>query len=262
MKISSRSVAKRAVAKRGHSDAESSDNRMISRENASQILEWFRLNKSGAKSELNYTTPFELIIAVSLSAQCTDKRVNMVTPALFKRFPSPELLAAASFDTVYELVKSVSFPNNKAKHLIEMAKMLVADFNSQVPSTVEELEKLPGVGRKTANVVASIIYGAPVIAVDTHVFRVAHRVGFSNGADPLHVEKDLNSYIAVGMRAEAHHWLILHGRYLCTARNPKCGECGISEWCMKRLQSADRQTKPVKPIKAVKRVKAVKKREL
>jgi endonuclease III len=202
---------------------------------ATQILEWFRLNKSGAKSELNFKTPFELIIAVCLSAQCTDKRVNMVTPALFKKYPTPESLAAAPFESVYDYVKSLSFPNNKAKHLVDMAKMLVSEFHSHVPSTVEELEKMPGVGRKTANVVASIIYGAPVIAVDTHVFRVAHRIGFSNGTTPLDVEKDLNGYIPVEMRAEAHHWLILHGRYVCTARKPKCEECGISEWCMKRL---------------------------
>lgn len=198
---------------------------------AAKILEWFRQNMVSAKSELNFNNPFELIVAVILSAQCTDKRVNMVTPALFERFPSPELLSEASFEEVYEYIKSVSFPNNKAKHLLGMAKKLVDDFGSQVPSEVERLESLPGVGRKTANVVASIIYGAPVIAVDTHVFRVSHRLNFSNGKTPLDVERDLNNLIPVEDRAEAHHWLILHGRYVCTARNPKCGECGIRQWC-------------------------------
>ncbi len=198
---------------------------------AGQILGWFKKNMASAKSELDFRNPYELIIAVILSAQCTDKRVNLVTPALFERFPEPELLAEASFEEVYEFIKSVSFPNNKAKHLLGMAKKLVEDFGSQVPSTVQELETLPGVGRKTANVVASIIYGAPVIAVDTHVFRVSHRLGFSNGKTPLDVERDLNSLIPLEDRAEAHHWLILHGRYVCTARNPKCGECGVCQWC-------------------------------
>lgn len=206
----------------------------ISKQKAEMILEWFRQNKSGAKSELGFSDPFQLIVAVSLSAQCTDKRVNLVTPALFKRFPTPESMAEASFEEVFKYIKSVSFPNNKAKHLIDMAKMLVSDFHSEVPSSIEELEKLPGVGRKTANVVASIVYGAPVIAVDTHVFRVAHRIGFSNGATPLDVENDLNKYIPVEMRADAHHWLILHGRYVCTARKPQCEQCGIATWCMKR----------------------------
>ena len=166
-----------------------------------------------------------------LSAQCTDKRVNMHTPALFLRFPTPEMLAQATFEEVYDLIKSISFPNNKAKHLIGMARMLVSDFGGEVPSEVEQLERLPGVGRKTANVVASIIYNKPVIAVDTHVFRVCHRLGFSAGKTPLEVEKDLNKLIPMQERAIAHHWLILHGRYICTARNPKCAGCPIREWC-------------------------------
>ena len=184
-----------------------------------------------AESELDFRNPYQLIVAVILSAQCTDKRVNMHTPALFLRFPTPELLAQASFEEVYDLIKSISFPNNKARHLIGMAQMLVSDFGGEVPSEVEQLERLPGVGRKTANVVASIIYNKPVIAVDTHVFRVSHRLGFSAGKTPLEVEKDLNSLIPMEERAIAHHWLILHGRYICTARNPKCAGCPIREWC-------------------------------
>lgn len=208
----------------------------INRESNS-ILAWFKENMKSAKSELDYQNPFQLIIAVILSAQCTDKRVNMVTPALFERFTTPQSLADASFEEVLELIKSISFPNNKARHLLGMARMLVDEFDSIVPSRVEQLEKLPGVGRKTANVVASIIYGAPVIAVDTHVFRVSHRLGFSNGKTPLEVEKDLNALIPEDDRAEAHHWLILHGRYICTARKPKCTECGISQWCPSAVRS-------------------------
>lgn len=184
-----------------------------------------------AESELDFRNPYQLIVAVILSAQCTDKRVNMHTPALFLRFPTPEMLAQATFEEVYDLIKSISFPNNKAKHLIGMARMLVSDFGGEVPSEVEQLERLPGVGRKTANVVASIIYNKPVIAVDTHVFRVSHRLGFSAGKTPLEVEKDLNKLIPMQERAIAHHWLILHGRYICTARNPKCGGCPIRECC-------------------------------
>lgn len=195
------------------------------------ILRWFRENVPVAKSELHYDNPFELIIAVILSAQCTDKRVNMVTPPLYKRFPTPESLAAASFEEVYGYIKSVSYPNNKTRHLLGMAKMLVENYGAIVPDTVEELQKLPGVGRKTANVVASIIYKAPVIAVDTHVFRVANRTGLSCGKNPLEVEKELTENIPADERAIAHHWLILHGRYVCTARKPKCDECGIWRWC-------------------------------
>lgn len=195
------------------------------------ILDYFRQNVPVAESELDFRNPYQLIVAVILSAQCTDKRVNMHTPALFLRFPTPEMLAQATFEEVYDLIKSISFPNNKAKHLIGMAQMLVSDFGGEVPSEVEQLERLPGVGRKTANVVASIIYNKPVIAVDTHVFRVSHRLGFSAGKTPLEVEKDLNKLIPMQERAIAHHWLILHGRYICTARNPKCAGCPIREWC-------------------------------
>ncbi len=184
-----------------------------------------------AESELHYRSPYELLVAVILSAQCTDKRVNMVTPALFEAFPTPEALAVATFDDVYPYVKSVSYPNAKARHLIAMAQMLLEKHNGEVPSDIDELMKLPGVGRKTANVIASIVYDKPVIAVDTHVFRVAHRLGLSDGSTPYAVEKDLERHISMELRPIAHHWLILHGRYTCTARNPQCPQCGLSQWC-------------------------------
>ena len=195
------------------------------------VTRWFSANMERAESELHYDSPFHLLIAVILSAQCTDKRVNMYTPVIFKRFPEPEDLAAASFEEVYELIKSISIPNNKAKHLIGMASMLVSDFDSKVPSEPADLEKLPGVGRKTANVIASVIYGKAVIAVDTHVFRVSRRLGLSDGATVEAVEKDLTAGFAEELRGTAHHWLILHGRYVCTARKPKCQECGLQEFC-------------------------------
>ena len=195
------------------------------------VTRWFSANMERAESELHYDSPFHLLIAVILSAQCTDKRVNMYTPVIFKQFPEPEDLAAASFEEVYELIKSISFPNNKAKHLIGMASMLVSDFDSKVPSEPADLEKLPGVGRKTANVIASVIYGKAVIAVDTHVFRVSRRLGLSDGATVEAVEKDLTAGFAEELRGTAHHWLILHGRYVCTARKPKCQECGLQEFC-------------------------------
>lgn len=204
---------------------------MTEKERRNAIFDWFRANMPDAKSELQFDSPFQLIVAVVLSAQCTDKRVNMHTPAIFKRFPTPQSLADASVEEIYSYISSISFPNNKAKHLKGLGEVLVSKFNSVVPSTVEELEQLPGVGRKTANVVASIVFGAPVIAVDTHVFRVARRLGLSTGFTPLAVEEDLTRMIPVKDRADAHHWLILHGRYICTARNPKCAECGVSELC-------------------------------
>ena len=204
---------------------------MTEKQRKNNILNYFRENVPVAESELDFKNPYQLIVAVILSAQCTDKRVNMHTPALFMRFPTPQLLAQATFEEVYDLIKSISFPNNKAKHLLGMAKMLVEEFGGEVPSETQQLERLPGVGRKTANVVASIIYNKPVIAVDTHVFRVSHRLGFSKGKTPLEVEKDLNKLIPLQERAIAHHWLILHGRYICTARNPKCGTCPIRDFC-------------------------------
>lgn len=184
-----------------------------------------------AETELHYDTPFHLLIAVILSAQCTDRRVNMHTPAIFARFPEPADLAAASFEEVYGLIRSISFPNNKAKHLIGMASRLMSDFGGTVPSEPSELETLPGVGRKTANVIASVIYDKPVIAVDTHVFRVSRRIGLSDGNNVETVEKDLTEGFPAELRAKAHHWLILHGRYVCTARKPKCSECGIRDFC-------------------------------
>ena len=195
------------------------------------ITKWFRENMEIAQSELNYDTPFHLLIAVILSAQCTDKRVNMHTPEIFARFPEPTDLAAAEFEEVFQLIKSITFPNNKAKHLIGMAKMLVDNYSGVVPSEVEDLVKLPGVGRKTANVIASIIYDKPVIAVDTHVFRVSRRMGLSDGTNVEAVERDLTAGFAPELRPKAHHWLILHGRYVCTARKPKCAECGLKDLC-------------------------------
>lgn len=195
------------------------------------ITEWFSANMEIAETELHYDSPFHLLIAVILSAQCTDKRVNMHTPVIFKRFPEPEDLAAASFEEVYELIKSISFPNNKAKHLIGMASKLVSDFGSEVPSEPSQLETLPGVGRKTANVIASVIYDKPVIAVDTHVFRVSRRIGLSDGSTVEAVERDLTEGFEPSLRPKAHHWLILHGRYTCTARKPKCESCGLQDLC-------------------------------
>ncbi len=186
-----------------------------------------------AQTELHYDTPFQLLIAVILSAQCTDKRINLVTPAIFHDFPEPEDLAATDFDTLFPYIKTVSYPNNKTKHLIGMAQMLVTDFNSEVPATIEELVKLPGVGRKTANVIASVIFNMPAMAVDTHVFRVSERLGLTkNAKTPLETEKQLVKYIPEQYISRAHHWLILHGRYVCLARTPKCGECALKNFCL------------------------------
>lgn len=185
-----------------------------------------------AETELIYSNPYELLVAVILSAQCTDKRVNMVTPALFKAFPTPKVMAAASSDEVFQYIKSISYPNNKAKHLVGMAKMLVNDFKGIIPSDINELQKMPGVGRKTANVIASVIYDKPTMAVDTHVFRVSARLGLTtNAKTPLETEKQLVKYIPKEKIAIAHHWLILHGRYICLARKPKCELCGLREYC-------------------------------
>ena len=204
---------------------------MTRKERFNSIVEWFSANQPEVRSELHYENPFQLLVAVILSAQCTDRRVNMVTPPLFDRFPTPKSLAAAGFDDVFPFVKSVSYPNSKATHLIGMAQKLMSDFGGQVPSDIDALMTLPGVGRKTANVIASIVYDKPVIAVDTHVFRVAHRLGLSDGKTPLDVELDLERHIPLEKRAIAHHWLILHGRYTCTARSPKCEECPLTQWC-------------------------------
>lgn len=196
------------------------------------VLAWFERNMPNAKSELNYTNPFELLVAVVLSAQCTDKRVNLTTPALFKRFPDAHAMAGAEVNEIYDLIASISFPNNKALHLSQMAKKLVADFGGEVPSEMDELQSLPGVGRKTANVVRVVAFGIPAMPVDTHVFRVAARIGLSEKAKtPEETERQLISYIPNHLLSDAHHWILLHGRYVCTARKPKCDECGISEYC-------------------------------
>lgn len=202
-----------------------------------RVTQWFSDNMESPQTELHYDSPFHLLIAVILSAQCTDKRVNMYTPQIFTCFPEPADLASASFEEVYELIKSISFPNNKAKHLIGMAKKLVEDFDSVVPDDTELLETMPGVGRKTANVIASVIYDKPVIAVDTHVFRVSRRLGLSDGTTVEAVEKDLTEGFAPELRPKAHHWLILHGRYVCTARKPKCHECGLQDICREYIEN-------------------------
>jgi len=204
---------------------------MLKKDRYSKIMDWFEENQPMPVTELHYDSPFHLLIAVILSAQCTDRRVNMVVPPLFERFPEPKDLAAAEFDEVFPLIKSVTYPNSKTEHLIAMATRLVSDFNSEVPSDIDQLMSLPGVGRKTANVIASIVYDKPVIAVDTHVFRVSRRLGLSDGKTVDAVRKDLEKHIPENRRAKAHHWLILHGRYVCVARKPKCEECQIRDWC-------------------------------
>jgi endonuclease-3 len=205
---------------------------MTKKERFEKIIGYFSTHQPVAETELQYSNPYELLVAVILSAQCTDKRVNMVTPALFKAFPVPEVMAVANSDEVFQYIKSISYPNNKAKHLVGMAKMLVNDFKGVVPSDVNELQKLPGVGRKTANVIASVVYDKPAMAVDTHVFRVSARLGLTtNAKTPLETEKQLIKYIPKDKVAIAHHWLILHGRYICVARTPKCEICPLTEWC-------------------------------
>lgn len=201
------------------------------------ILDYFLNNVPVAESELHFNNAFELLVAVVLSAQCTDRRVNMVTPALFASYPDAEAMSEASPAEILTLIKSISYPNSKAGHLSAMTKKLVSDFGGEVPSDVDALMSLPGVGRKTANVVASIIFNEPVIAVDTHVFRVAHRLGLSKGTTPRAVELDLERHIPKEIRPIAHHWLILHGRYICKALTPKCGECPIRAFCMYQSQN-------------------------
>lgn len=196
------------------------------------IIDYFSVAMPVAESELEFRSPYELVVAVMLSAQCTDKRVNLTTPAFFERFPSPEELAKVTPEEIYPYIRSISYPNNKAKNLSKMARMLVGEFGGVVPDTVAELERLPGVGRKTANVVASVLFGREVMPVDTHVFRVSRRIGLTIGAkNPLQAEVQLEKGFPGHLLPIAHHWLILHGRYVCTARKPKCEECGIREWC-------------------------------
>ena len=205
---------------------------MTKKERFEKIIHYFATHQPIAETELRYKNPYQLLVAVILSAQCTDKRVNMVTPSLFKAFPDPEVMAAATSDEVFQYIRSISYPNNKAKHLVAMANMLVNDFKSIVPAEVDQLQKLPGVGRKTANVIASVVYDKPAMAVDTHVFRVSNRLGLTtNSKTPLETEKQLVKYIPEDKIAVAHHWLILHGRYICIARRPKCEICPLTQWC-------------------------------
>jgi len=205
---------------------------MLKKERYQAFVQYFSDKQPEAETELHYNNPFELLIAVILSAQCTDKRINQITPKLFERFPSPESLAASTSDEVFTYIRSVSYPNNKAKHLVGMAKILVDQFGGTVPEDIDDLQKMPGVGRKTANVIASVIYNAPAMAVDTHVFRVSNRLGLTTAAKtPLAVEKQLVKYLPQDKIHIAHHWLILHGRYVCVARSPKCKICAISHFC-------------------------------
>ena len=205
---------------------------MTKKERYAFVIDWFEKNMPDAQTELHYTDPYELLVAVILSAQCTDKRVNMVTPALFEKFPSAEILAKAEFEDVEPLVRSISFANNKTRHLIGMAKMLMEKFHGEVPDNMEDLELLPGVGRKTANVIVSVVFHKPGMAVDTHVFRVSARIGLTvNAKTPLQTEQQLVANIPQDLLAIAHHWLILHGRYVCVARRPKCEVCGLKEVC-------------------------------
>ncbi len=205
---------------------------MTKKERFEKVIEWFKINMPIAETELHYNNPYELLVAVILSAQCTDKRVNMVTPDLFQRYPSAKELSEATPDEVLDYIKSISYPNNKSKHLVGMAKMLYNDFNNEVPDDIKELQKMPGVGRKTANVIASVVFDKPAMAVDTHVFRLAARIGLStNSKTPLDTEKQLVKYIPEELLPIAHHWLILHGRYVCLARKPKCSKCGLQELC-------------------------------
>ena len=196
------------------------------------VIQYFQKEMPIAETELVYVNPFELIVAVILSAQCTDKRVNQITPELIKRFPTPEKMALADPAEVFDYIKSCSYPNNKAKHLVGMAQQLIKLFDGKIPEDVDDLQKLPGVGRKTANVIASVVFNKPAMAVDTHVFRVAARIGLSTGAkNPLQTELQLVKHIPQDLISKAHHWLILHGRYVCIARNPKCGICGLTSVC-------------------------------
>jgi len=206
---------------------------MTRKERYEAFINYFSENQPQAETELHYENPYQLLVAVILSAQCTDKRVNIVTPALFDAFPTPAHLAVAQFDEVLPFIKSISFMNNKTKHLIGMAKILVNDFGSEVPAHVDDLQKMPGVGRKTANVIASVIFNQPAMAVDTHVFRVSKRLGLVNlnAKNPLAVEQVLVKHIPDNFIHLAHHWLILHGRYVCVARSPKCTSCGITHFC-------------------------------
>lgn len=235
---------------------------MTRKEKYSAFVDYFSQNMPVAETELEYSSPYELLVAVILSAQCTDKRVNMVMPGLMKAFPKPQVMAAASADEIFPHIRSISYPNNKAKNLAGMARVLMDEFKGIVPSEVDDLVKLPGVGRKTANVIASVIYEKPAMAVDTHVFRVSERIGLTvKATTPLAAEKQLVKYLPEEIIHKAHHWLILHGRYVCKARNPECNQCGITAICnyYKNLQ-AKAQKKNQPKIKITAKKKAVKKK--
>ena len=205
---------------------------MTKKERFEGIIKYFKENMPIAETELDYNNPFELLVAVILSAQCTDKRVNLITPELLKVYPTPEKMQEASESDIFEYIKSCSFGNNKAKHLVSMSKTLVHQFNGKIPDTMENLQRLAGVGRKTANVILSVVFHKPAMAVDTHVFRVSNRIGLTlNSKTPLETEKILVQYIPTELLPIAHHWLILHGRYVCLARKPKCDACGLTKWC-------------------------------
>lgn len=207
---------------------------MTIKERYAGVISWFSENMPSPETELRYDSPFHLLLAVILSAQCTDKRVNIVTPPLFDAYPDPDSLAAATEEEVFPFIKSVTFPNNKTRHLIRAAKVLVEDFGGEMPSDIDNLMKLPGVGRKTANVMLAVVWDKAAMAVDTHVFRVSNRIGLTNNSKtPLQTEKTLIKHIPADIIPKAHHWLILHGRYVCKARKPECEVCGITRWCKK-----------------------------
>lgn len=220
---------------------------MTRKERYEAVISWFEEHMPVAETELHYESPFELLVAVILSAQCTDKRVNLITPRLFKQYPTAEVMARAEVEDIFELIRSVSYPNAKAKYLVATSKLLVERFCGEVPESREELMKLPGVGRKTANVIASVIYGRPTMAVDTHVFRVANRIGLTtNSKTPLETELTLVRYIPESLIPKAHHWLILHGRYVCVARKPHCSECGLAPYCRYYAAQQHRSKKETK----------------
>lgn len=205
---------------------------MTTKQRYTNIINWFKTNMPVAETELHYTDAFGLLVAVILSAQCTDKRVNMVTPTLLAHYPTPEKMASATKDELFQFIRSISYPNNKAAHLVGMSQKLVSDFNGRMPDDVDQLQTLPGVGRKTANVIASVLFNKPTMAVDTHVFRVSERLGLTiNAKNPLQAELQLTKNFPADLIPKAHHWLILHGRYVCLARKPQCNACGLSPYC-------------------------------
>ncbi len=235
---------------------------MLIKDRYKAFVEYFSSHQPEAETELHYENPYQLLVAVILSAQCTDKRINQVTPKLFERYPNPESLSIATPEEIFNYIRSVSYPNNKSKHLVGMAQKLVAEFNSIVPSDIDDLQKMPGVGRKTANVIASVIFNAPAMAVDTHVFRVSNRIGLTrNAKTPLAVEKQLVNYLPQDKIHIAHHWLILHGRYTCLARSPKCQICPLTNIC-KYYQLSQTETALLKAEKAqLKKAKDLKKKK-